>query len=96
MSKDITAKNVLSFIKGNFLYYKDALFGRPKYIKEQILYRLNLCKDDCLIDDACIYCECPPRKKSHMVESCNNGLRFPNLMEEQEWIKYKEENDIKI
>jgi len=96
MSKDITIKNVLSFIKGNFLYYKDILIGRPVYIKEQILYRLNLCKNDCLIDDECIYCGCPPEKKSHLVESCNAGKRFPDLMEEQQWKTYKEENDINI
>lgn len=96
INKDITPKKVLSFIQGNFLYYMDELFGRPDYIKEQILYRLNKCKDDCLIENECIYCGCPPRKKSHVKESCNAGKRFPDLMEEQEWINYKKENDINI
>jgi len=96
MNKEITFKNVRAFIKGNILYYINELFGRPKYIKEQVLYRLNLCKDDCLITNECIYCGCPPRKKSHLKESCNDGNRFPDLMEKQEWKNYKNENAIHI
>jgi len=96
MNKKITLKNVKAFVKGNFLYYQNEVFSRPLHIKEQVIYRLNICKDDCLIENECVYCGCPPKKKSHLKESCNEGNRFPDLMDKQKWQDYKKENGINI
>lgn len=92
MSREITIKNVGNFFKGNFKYYMDKIIPVPSYIREQIDYRLDKCKDDCLKTNKCINCSCPPRKKAFIVESCN-PTRFPDLMEEEEWEKFKEYKD---
>jgi len=93
MEKKITFKNVISFIKGNGAYYYDKLFGVPKHIKEQVLWRLSHCQD-CLNNKECLYCGCNPVKKAFLKESCNEGKRFPELMNEKEWEQYKIDNYI--
>jgi len=92
--KDIfNLKNVSSFIEGNAKYFFDKLSPEPLYLKEQRLYRLSKCNDDCLVDNTCIKCGCPPNKKVFVNESCNPD-RFPNIMNEDSWIEFKKENDI--
>lgn len=93
--KDILKlKNIKSFIEGNSKYFYDNLIGLPDYIKEQVIWRLKQCENDCLIDNKCIYCGCPPKKKAFVNTSCNKGERFPNLMSEEKWNKYKKEHNI--
>jgi len=88
--------NIRSYIVGNYRHYKDNLIGSPEYLKEQVYYRLYVCKDDCVVTGACKYCKCPPYKKSWVNTSCNGGERFPNLMDKPDWEKFKEDNRIEI
>lgn len=92
MSGEINKKNILSFLEGNAKYYYHKLFGIPQHMNEQILYRLSKCQD-CLANDTCLYCGCPPVKKAFVIESCNNGERFPDLMNKEDWEKFKEKNN---
>lgn len=94
--KKISVKNVKSFVEGNLAYYKDRIFGSPQYLKEQYHYRLEQCKDDCVPKGECVYCGCPPLKKAWVVESCNKGERFPDLMDSEEWDAFKEAEGIDI
>lgn len=73
------------------------MFGLfPAYKQEQVLWRLQICKDDCVKQGECQYCGCPPVKKAYVEESCNGGDRFPDMMNEEDWEKYKKENNITI
>ena len=93
----MTYKNIKDFLEGNFKYYYNAFVSAPTYMQEQLTYRYNLCKGDCLVDNECIICKCPPLKKHFLTTSCNPE-RFPNLMIEEDWNKFKEtldENDYK-
>ena len=92
--RKVRIKDIRSFIEGNFKYFRNKFLAAPDYINDQIL--LSLCKDDCLKANACKYCSCPPRKKVWVVESCNNGERFPDLMNKEDWGKFVKENNIKI
>lgn len=92
---DITLKNISSFLEGNYKYYKDKFFTYPDYLKEQVIYRLSKCEKDCLKLDECINCGCNPRKKAFVVDSCNPD-RFPDLMDKEDWDKFKKENNIEI
>lgn len=94
--REITFKNVLSFLEGNTKFILDKFGLTPIHIQEQILWRLNICKMDCVKNGECEYCGCPPQKKAFNEKSCNNGDRFPDLMNKEEWEKYKEENNIDI
>jgi len=92
----INFRNITSFIEGNFKFYFDKMVGLPKYKKEQIIWRFSLCKNDCIKNDSCKVCGCPPKKKIYVNKSCNKGQRFPDLMDEKTWNKYKEDNNLVI
>lgn len=88
---------IIDFIRANVRYYDEIMFGdQPKYLKEQVLYRMAVCKEDCVKVNKCVYCGCPPKKKAWANKSCNNGERFPNLMNEEEWRQYKKDNNIEL
>ena len=94
--KKITFNNVLSFIEGNYNYYKEKFSPSPQYLQEQYHYRLEQCKNDCVPAGECVYCTCPPLKKAWVQTSCNNGERFPNLMDKPTWEEFKKNNNIDI
>lgn len=92
--KDIfNIKNVSNFVEGNAKYFYDKLIGLPQHKREQVAYRLNICKNDCVPTGKCVKCGCPTEKKLHVDESCNTN-RFPDMMNEEDWNKFKEENKI--
>lgn len=90
----LNLNNIKSFIVGNSLYYYDMMIGLPEYYKEQVIYRMDKCKDDCLPNGECIKCGCPTIKKMMNPESCNGGERFPDIMNKEDWEEFKKENNI--
>lgn len=87
-----TLDNILSFLEGNFKYYWDKMLGSPAHIQEQIIYRMDACKDDCLPAGKCIKCGCPTQKKLFVKKSCNPE-RFGDLMERKKWEKFKRNHE---
>jgi len=61
--------------------------------KEQIVFRLYICRD-CYEDNKCKSCGCNPLDTFSELISCNNGKRFPNLMNKWKWEEYKKINKI--
>lgn len=95
--KDIfNTKNIVSFVEGNYKYALDKFKGSKEHIKEQVYYRMYICKDSCVVNNRCDYCGCPPGKKAFVRESCNNSERFPDLMSKKQWDSFKEEKEIDI
>lgn len=95
-NKRITVKNILSYIEGNTNWLLDVFDLYPEYKKEQVMWRLQICKMDCVKENACIYCGCPPERKAFVDTSCNGGDRFPDMMDKETWEKYKEQNNLNI
>lgn len=91
---EIKIKDVYNFIEGNSRMFADSLGYQPEHVKEQVAYRLLICKDDCVIVGSCKHCGCPLPNRAYSTESCDIE-RFPDLMKRKDWIKYKEENGIK-
>jgi hypothetical protein len=91
--KKITLKNIKQFLEGNIQMHLDGLGLQPEYYKEQIAYRMLTCQD-CLKKNKCHYCGCDVPGKLYVKESCNDGKRFPNLMNENDWNEYKKRNKI--
>lgn len=91
MSKEITLSNIYNFIEGNTRLFTHNL--QPKHIKEQIAYRMLLCKNDCAKTRKCIKCGCDYPGRVYTTESCNTD-RFPDLMSGLEWIEFKFKNKI--
>jgi hypothetical protein len=91
----ITLKKIKSFLTGYSRYAYNNLVGLPDYQQEQIIYRAQLCKNDCAVKGSCIVCGCDFPAKLFAYETCNPG-RFPSIMEEDEWKEFKERNSITI
>ena len=92
--KDIfNIKNISHFIEGNAKYYYDKLIGEEQYLREQRLWRLYQCKDDCVVTGECKHCGCPTKKKVFQDETCGGG-RFPDIMNEKDWTEYKIKHNI--
>jgi hypothetical protein len=94
MSKEITISNIKSYLEGNGQRILEELKLQPSHIKEQIVYRRLLCKDDCAKTNKCIKCGCDFKGKTSVVKSCNNGERFPDLMGKSEWEEFKKDKNI--
>lgn len=86
--KKYTVENILSFLEGNIKYNLNKLDLLPQHIQEQVTYRLYQCKDDCLPNEKCIICSCPPDKKAFTKKSCNPE-RFGDLMSKERWEEFK-------
>lgn len=91
MSKEITLSNIYNFIEGNIRLKTKSI--QPSHVKEQIAYRLLICKDDCDVKGECIICGCDFPDRAYSTESCNPN-RFPNFMSKLEWDKFKKDNNI--
>jgi hypothetical protein len=94
MSKKITKQNITNFLEGNGRLFLQKAGVLTPAVEEQVAYRLLICKDDCVVDGACKKCGCSLPGRAFATESCNSE-RFPDILEEAEWIKYKTENEIK-
>lgn len=92
----INIKNIKSYLRGHSNLFLDSLGQYPKYKQEQVLYRLSLCKDDCVPTGKCKHCGCPPNKKVYDPISCNGGERFSDMLGEEDWNRFKETNNIVI
>jgi hypothetical protein len=91
MGKGITLSNIYNFIEGNIRLKTKTL--QPQHIKEQISYRLLMCKDDCAKKRECIKCGCDYPDRAYTKESCNLD-RFPNFMSKIDWEEFKKENNV--
>ena len=92
MKPQITPSNIKAFMEGNSKMLYDNIIGLPTYLKEQLEYRKSKCPD-CLEAGACKYCGCSVPGKFYVKHSCNNGDRFPDLMDEEEWSNFKRSKD---
>lgn len=91
---EITLKNIRAFIVGNVNYYINKMNLLPQYKVEQVLYRLDKCKNDCVVTGKCMHCGCPTQRKVFAPETCNNNIRFPDFMDENKWYEYKKQKKI--
>jgi len=92
--KDVTYKNVMSYIEGNYKKLYNRFLGLPLHTQEQVAYRLDKCKDTCVKEGKCKYCGCVPEGKAFVKQSCNLGKVFPDLMNAKEWGEFKSKNNI--
>lgn len=81
--------NILSFIEGYSKQAYNKLIGLQPHIQEQVAYRHTKCRNDCIPQGGCVHCGCDPIGKHFVDKSCNNGERFPDLMNKEEWEKFK-------
>ena len=90
----VTINMVRQYIEGNLKMLGDKLNIIPKHEKEQVLYRAEICKGDCVKLGYCVNCGCDLPGKFYVKASCSK--RFPDMMDAESWNEYKIENDITI
>lgn len=97
---DITLNNIKAFFTGNFRMFYDKLVGLPLHLQEQVRYRAAKCEDCMTVGHKtkgpghCKECGCSVPGKWFVSKSCNNGKRFPDLMEKDEWDNFRKNNRI--
>ena len=94
MKPGLNLRNLKSFTQAATRIITNKLFGLPMHIQEQVAFRHSLCENDCFVPNekgkiGCKYCGCDPWGKAFGTESCNDGERFPDLMNDIDWTKYK-------
>jgi len=93
MSQKITISNINNFITGSTRQALDRMGLIAPHIREQAEYRLATCKDDCITKGACKNCGCGLPGRAFSTPSCDPS-RFPDLMNEEDWNNYKQDNEI--
>ena len=86
--RKISTKDIYNFIEGNGRILLNKYNFSSPHLQEQIAYRLLTCKNDCVKQGKCKVCKCPLPNRAFTTESCNKE-RFPDLMSEEDWNKYK-------
>ena len=89
----ITLRNILQYIEGNTRLLGDMIHLLPHHEKEQVIYRSQICKAECLSVGYCIQCGCDLPGKFYVKKSCNLD-RFPDMMSKTDWEKFKLDNQI--
>ena len=92
---DINLKNIKAYLQGNSRLLGSKFDLVKEHIQEQVAWRAEICSD-CVAETKCKECGCSVPGKLYVTLSCNNGERFPDLMDKKEWEDYKKENNIKI
>lgn len=92
----ITLKNIKDYISGNIRMLGAKFNLLAEHVQEQIIYRNEICKDTCGRGKACQECGCSYPGKLYVYKSCNDGKKFPDIMEINEWEKFKKEKNITI
>ncbi len=97
MKAKINLHNIKSYIQGNWRaalleYYPD---GLSPHIEEQYYWRIKQVQEkspECLEKGKCKICSCDT-PELFMADKACEGNRYPEMMDEYEWEKFKEESD---
>lgn len=91
MSKEINITNIKNFIEGKTNQVLSSMNLKPDSYMEQVRYRKRVCSD-CMEAGVCKYCGCEVPGRLYTNSSCNKGELFPDIMNDEEWSKFKEDN----
>ena len=97
MKAKINLHNIKSYIQGNWRaalleYYPD---GLSPHIEEQYYWRIKQVQEkspECLEKGKCKICSCDT-PELFMADKACEGNCYPEMMDECEWEKFKEESD---
>lgn len=83
--------NIYFFLQGNLrykLYYSKFAFLIPKYIREQIKYRVANMNPKCYEDGACVMCGCKTIALQMANKACPKPC-YPEMMNKSTWRIFK-------
>lgn len=86
------ARNVFKVADSIHYQAKEKAGLLPKHLMEQFSHRKKVCKP-CLDNGKCLVCGCKTPGRMYSRSACAGG-KYPALMNEQEWEKYKVDQKI--
>ncbi len=85
--KEYTLKNIWAYIQGNFryyCYYNGLKFLIPKYIKQQIDWRIKIMNGNCFSNGSCELCGCSTTALQMANKSCDRPC-YPPMLNRKQW-----------
>ena len=89
--------NIKNFVQGTWNKFKqDSYFlSLPVHIQEQAIYRATLCIE-CYMSSECLVCGCTSPQLFYAPAKEDANEKWKAMLNEPEWNKFKEENNINI
>jgi hypothetical protein len=87
--------NIRNFVNGYWNKLKDDshYMSLQPHIKEQILYRMNLCKE-CYVNGSCIECGCKTPEMFYAQAKVDSKGRWDKMMNKEKWEEFKQEKEL--
>lgn len=93
----VTFKNIGRFIQGYSRKFTESFGLLDIHKREQVIWRATQASL-CYSNGHCVYCGCATPAKFYSDEGCEDPVRkcYPDMMEKEDWEKFKIENQITI
>jgi hypothetical protein len=85
--REINKKNIKAFFQGIVRYYWHKYLPKsfPKYLAEQVKFRIKNAREDCVNNGECLECGCKIPHLFYADKSCG-GDCYPEMMSEAKWM----------
>jgi hypothetical protein len=101
MSKKLTWKdyfnlsNIKNFASGYWNKLRDDshFMSLQPHVKEQVLYRMNLCRE-CYVNGSCLECGCKTPEMFYAVAKVDSKERWGKMLSAKEWEEFKINNEL--
>lgn len=88
MKAKVTPKNIFAFLQGNFRYFfyysKYFKWVIPKYVREQIDFRIKSMRKSCYEKGECEECGCKTTHLQMANKTCG-GICYPSMLKKKDW-----------
>lgn len=87
--------NIKNFASGYWNKFMDDshFMSLKPHVKEQVLYRANLCRP-CYVNGSCLECGCKTPEMFYAMAKVDSKERWGKMMNEEQWEKFKLENEL--
>jgi hypothetical protein len=87
--------NIRNFVGGYWNKFKDDNYfmSLQPHVKEQVIYRANLCKE-CYVNGSCLECGCKTPEMFYAAAKVDSKGRWGKIMNVTDWEKFKIDNSL--
>lgn len=89
---DVNLKNIQAYIQGNLRYlaeqYGPEFIRMEQHIREQVMFRKDIARPDCIEDKKCKECHCDIPELFYADKQCG-GECYPEMMSKERWEEFK-------
>lgn len=89
---DLTLKNIHAYLQGNLRFlaeqYGVNFIKMDTHIREQVMFRMDIAKPECLEKKECTECHCSIPELMYADKQCG-GECYPAMMNKEQWQEFK-------